>query len=295
MRKKRLECVAVSDESFCYNGNFLNENKRERLTAIYIHVISIMKDREIIQSFLESVLLLFLLNSLLASIWYQSQQPHDTKSKSERSILMATPSNSIDEVSSSSLEIAVASQVAIANINPAGLTISLKLSRENFLLWKTQLLPVLAAYDLVTLLDQDPPMVSYVDKDGRICPNPAYKTWFKNDQVVLAIISSSLSASVLPILVGKTTAREAWQAINRNFAGKSKSRIMELQTRLHNLRKDTLSVDDYVQLVRSIGDELRVRFSKTLPENRKPNRTDTDGAKKIANPKFRFGFGFHFR
>ena len=128
-------------------------------------------------------------------------------------------------------------------------------------MWKTQLLPVLAAYDLVTLLDQDPPMVSYVDKDGRICPNPAYKTWFKNDQVVLATISSSLFESILPILVGKTTAREAWQAINRNFAGKSKSRIMELQTRLHNLQKDTLSVDDYVQLVRSIGDELRVSGS----------------------------------
>ena len=68
MRKKQLKCVAVSEESFCYNGNFLNENKRERLTAIYIHVIRIMKYREIIKSFLESVLLLFLLNSLLASI-----------------------------------------------------------------------------------------------------------------------------------------------------------------------------------------------------------------------------------
>ena len=61
--------------------------------------------------------------------------------------------------------------------------------------------------------------------------------------------------------MGKTNAREAWQAINRNFSGKSKSRIMELQTRLHNLRKDTMSVDEYVQLVRSIGDELRVSGS----------------------------------
>ena len=174
---------------------------------------------------------------------------------------MATPSNSVDEASSSSSEIAVVPHVAIANINPAGLTISLKLSRDNFLLWKTQLLPVLAAYDLVALLDQDPPMVSHVDKDVRICPNPAYKTWFKNDQVVLAIITSSLSESVLPILVGKNTAREAWEAINRNFSGKSKSRIMELQTRLHNLRKDTMTVDDYVQLVRSLGDELWVSGS----------------------------------
>ena len=87
---------------------------------------------------------------------------------------MATPRNSIDEASSSSSEIAVVRHVAIANINAAGLTISLKLSRDNFLLWKTQLLPLLAAYDLVTLLDQDPLMVSHVDKDGRICPNPAY-------------------------------------------------------------------------------------------------------------------------
>ena len=85
---------------------------------------------------------------------------------------MPTPSNSVNEASSSSSKIDVVSQVAITNINPAGLTISLKLSRENFMLWKTQLLLVLAAYDLVTLLDQDPPMVSYVDKDGKICPNP---------------------------------------------------------------------------------------------------------------------------
>ena len=83
---------------------------------------------------------------------------------------MATPSNSLDEASSSSSEIAVIPQVAIANINPAGLTISLKLSRDNFLLWKTQLLPMLAAYDLVTLLDQDPPMVSMWTKMAESAP-----------------------------------------------------------------------------------------------------------------------------
>ena len=61
--------------------------------------------------------------------------------------------------------------------------------------------------------------------------------------------------------MGNTTAKEAWEGINRNFAGKSKSRIMELQTRLHNLRKGTMLIDDYVQLVRSLGDELRVSGS----------------------------------
>ena len=47
MRKKRLKSIAVSEESFRYNGNFLNEEKRESFTTIYIHVIRTMKHREI--------------------------------------------------------------------------------------------------------------------------------------------------------------------------------------------------------------------------------------------------------
>ena len=65
----------------------------------------------------------------------------------------------------------------------------------------------------------------------------------------MAIINSSLTESTMPIVVGKETAREAWDAITRNFAGKSQSRIMELQTKLHNLRKKSMPVETYVQTV----------------------------------------------
>ena len=91
------------------------------------------------------------------------------------------------------------------------------------------------------LLDQDPPSLSYTDKDDKVCPNLVYKTWFKNEpQVVLSIITSSLSKSCLPILVAKSMAKEAWMAINRNFAAKSRLRVMELQTKLYNLIKGSL-------------------------------------------------------
>ena len=90
------------------------------------------------------------------------------------------------------------------------------------------------------LLDQDPPPLYYTDKDGKVCPNSVYKTWFKNDKVVLSIITSSLSESCVPILVAKSTAKEAWMTININFAAKSRPRVMELQTKLHNLIKGSL-------------------------------------------------------
>ena len=147
--------------------------------------------------------------------------------------------------------------IVIANINLVGLTLPLKLTKEKNFVWKTQLLPILAAYDLMDLVDQDPPPLSYTDKDDKVCPKPVYKTLFKNDNIVLSIITSSLCESVLPILVAKSMSKEAWMAINRNFAANSRSRVMELQTKLHNLIKGSLSIDAYVQAIGTIEGELQ--------------------------------------
>ena len=88
----------------------------------------------------------------------------------------------------------------------------------------------------MNLLDQDPPTLSYIDKDDKVFPNPVYKTWFKNEpHVILSIITSSLSESCLPILVAKSTAKETWMSINRSFSAKSRLRVMELQTKLYIL------------------------------------------------------------
>ena len=110
-------------------------------------------------------------------------------------------------------------------------------------------------------IEQDPPEMSSLNKDGQTSMNPAYKTWFKTYKVVLEIINSSLTESTISIMVGKETAKEAWDAIIQNFAGKSQSRIMELQIELHNLRKSSMMVETYVQTARTLGDELHANGS----------------------------------
>ena len=104
-------------------------------------------------------------------------------------------------------------QIATADINPLGLTISLKLTRDNFLLCRIQILPVLAAYDVMDHIEQDPPEMSILNQVGQSSMNPAYKIWFKTDKVVLAIINSSLTESTMPIVVGKEIAKDKWDAI----------------------------------------------------------------------------------
>ena len=68
----------------------------------------------------------------------------------------------------------ISQQISTAGINPSGLTVSHKLTRDNFLLWRTQILPVLAAYDVMDHIEQDPPEKSSLNKDGQTCMNPSY-------------------------------------------------------------------------------------------------------------------------
>ena len=86
-------------------------------------------------------------------------------------------------------------QISTASINLLGLNVSLTLTRDNFFLWRTHIFPVLAAYELMDRIEQDPLEISNLNKDGRTSMNPTYKTWFKIDKVVLATINSSLTES----------------------------------------------------------------------------------------------------
>ena len=56
-----------------------------------------------------------------------------------------------------------------------GFHLPIKLTRENFLLWKTQLLPLLNCYDLAHILTQEPPISTQLDSQGKISVNPTYQ------------------------------------------------------------------------------------------------------------------------
>ena len=142
-----------------------------------------------------------------------------------------------------------------------GLHVPLKLTRENFLLWKTQLFPLLNCHGLAHVLTQDPPpppppppppISSHLDDRGEIVVSTAYQTWWLQDQQVLSLIVSSLSEAILPCVIGKLTAKEAWSALIKHCSSTNPSRIMHLHNRLHNTR----SVADFVQEILRTCDEL---------------------------------------
>ena len=86
--------------------------------------------------------------------------------------------------------------------------------------------------------------------------NSTYQTRWRQDQQVLSLIVTSLSESVLPYVVGKLTAREAWSALMKHCSSTNPSRIMHLHNRLHNTQKGTCSIAEFVQDIQRTCDEL---------------------------------------
>ncbi|KAG5597213.1 hypothetical protein H5410_038445 [Solanum commersonii] len=76
-----------------------------------------------------------------------------------------------------------------------------KLTSSNYLLWKTQFMPMIFACGLNHHIDgttQIPPQ--FLDDTKS---NPAYTVWLREDQLVLSWIVASVSESILPQLVGR--------------------------------------------------------------------------------------------
>ena len=137
-----------------------------------------------------------------------------------------------------------------------GLHVPIKLTRENFLLWKTQIFPLLDYHDLAHILTQDPPISTQLDDQSGITVTSTYQTWWRQDQHVLSLIVTSLSESVLSCVVGKNTAKEAWLALSKHCSSTNPSRIMHLHNCLHNTSKCTRSIADFVQDIQRTCDEL---------------------------------------
>ena len=111
---------------------------------------------------------------------------------------------------------------------PLGHTITEKLTRENFLVWKAQVLPHIKAAGMTGYLDgsvKEPNAVLLTEKDiadGKketvTTPNPEHAIWVTQDQQVLTFLIASLSCDVLMQVSNHTTFASIWQALVQSFS-----------------------------------------------------------------------------
>ena len=116
----------------------------------------------------------------------------------------------------------------------------IKLTSQNFPVWRRHVQSTLIGFgieDFITGATTAPP-TTITDKDTTK-PNPAYISWFRQDQVIYSAILGSCSDEIQPLIASASTAKDAWDRLTTSFASKSRSRIISLKTKLAKNPKGT--------------------------------------------------------
>lgn len=106
--------------------------------------------------------------------------------------------------------------------------ITLRLTPENYPIWKDQVLLQAALYDcsgLLTGVDKPPSMYLEVSDSQSTTVNPDYAKWLKRDLQMRGWIMATLSEESLGLIVGLDSSYKMWtalqdayaQAFNKNF------------------------------------------------------------------------------
>ena len=156
----------------------------------------------------------------------------------------------------------MSSSSSTPTLSGLGSQVTEKLTCENYLLWKAQILPHFLGAGLYGYLDgttaEPEKMLTVKDKEGKdqVIINPAYEAWMRQDQQVLGHLMNNLSKEVLVSVVSIRTARALWTSLGNMFASQSRSRINNLRISLSNAKKGNQSAPVYFSRMRGYADEL---------------------------------------
>ncbi|KAF5480780.1 hypothetical protein F2P56_001496 [Juglans regia] len=133
--------------------------------------------------------------------------------------------------------------------------VTVKLTHENYLLWRTQMVPYLRGQDLFHFVDgsSKPPSRFLSDKTTI---NPTFLAWTKTDQMILSAIISTLSDNLIAQMVGHSTSQAAWSAIEKLFSSQSHARVTQLRYQLATISKGASSVSDYFRKLKHLSDTM---------------------------------------
>jgi hypothetical protein len=133
----------------------------------------------------------------------------------------------------------------------------IKLTSTNYPAWYKQVHSLLITRDLVGYVDGTTtcPAATTGSGDSAVA-NPAYSKCIRQDKLLYLALLGSCDFEACAVMVSADTSHEAWVALRRAFANRSRSRILSLRERLSSISKVKSSVSTYLQSIRNIADEL---------------------------------------
>jgi gag-polypeptide of LTR copia-type len=135
-----------------------------------------------------------------------------------------------------------------------------KLSTDNYLAWRAQVLPLVRGHNLLGHLDGTTPCsaLTSLSSDGKtsLDHTDQHNRWICQDQLLLGWLLNSMIEALIPQFISYTISFDLWQDLAHRFSSKTIAKSMELRSQLHNLQKGHLTIQAYFDKITSIIDSL---------------------------------------
>lgn len=133
--------------------------------------------------------------------------------------------------------------------------VTLKLTENNYPLWKTQFKPILKGHGLTGFIDGSKPIPprTLPDSDAE---NPEFTAYEEQDSLLVGWLNSTLTPECLGVVRDLNTSKEVWDALEAEYAPKTKFHQMNLKKQLHNLRKGNKSLRVFLNEAKELFAQL---------------------------------------
>ncbi|KAL5760760.1 hypothetical protein ACOSQ2_019598 [Xanthoceras sorbifolium] len=135
----------------------------------------------------------------------------------------------------------------------------IKLTRDNYIYWKTLVLPSIRALELeefITCEKSCPAKFVHVS-ESEIVISEDYLNWKRLDQFLLGWLLSTISENLIGEVTECQSSLEAWKSLESLFSKQSMAKALQLRQQIQNLKKGSSSIADFVIKIKGIGDSLR--------------------------------------
>ena len=125
------------------------------------------------------------------------------------------------------------------------------------MLWKFQVETAIKGYGLeeyVLGTIVKPPQT--INENGKVVQNQDYQAFQRQDSIISSWLLSTISATLLPQLIGCKSSYEIWATIEQNFSRQCTARVMYHKRKLQNIKKEELPMREYLSRIKMLCDQL---------------------------------------
>ncbi|KAL5799265.1 hypothetical protein ACOSQ4_032149 [Xanthoceras sorbifolium] len=139
----------------------------------------------------------------------------------------------------------------------------LKFDQENYVLWKSQVLPAIRAYDLEDFILREstsaPKFVETRNEEfGEVTQtmNIDFRQWKKIDQLLVCWLRSTLSSTEIGQVTCCVTSHEIWTVIEKMYSQHYLAKIMQIRSQIQGTKKGSMTITECVLKLRTLADSL---------------------------------------